>query len=95
MMRFYKQSHRFYGGALLHARCMYLCVLDQAGATLLHRDYPADARVFLEAVAPFRDGVAVAVECMFAWYWLADLPQSSSWQRRLGRPRRCVWCSPR
>jgi transposase len=24
-------------------------------------------------VAPFRDGLAVAAECMFAWYWLADL----------------------
>ena len=72
-MRFYNQPHRFYCGVDLHARCMYLCVLDQAGPTLLHRDYPADAGAFLEAVAPYRDGVAVAVECMFAWYWLADL----------------------
>jgi transposase len=73
MMRFYQQSHRFYCGVDLHARCMYLCVLDHAGQTVLHRDYPADARAFLDAVAPFRDGLAVAVECMFAWYWLADL----------------------
>jgi hypothetical protein len=73
MMRFYQQSHRFYCGVDLHARCMYLCVLDHAGQTVLHRNYPADAAAFLEAVAPFRDGLAVAVECMFAWYWLADL----------------------
>jgi transposase len=73
MMRFYQQSHRFYCGVDLHARCMYLCVLDHAGQTVLHRDLPADAGAFLEAVAPFRDGLAVAVECMFAWYWLADL----------------------
>jgi transposase len=26
-----------------------------------------------DAVAPFRDGLVVGVECMFAWYWLADL----------------------
>jgi hypothetical protein len=27
----------------------------------------------LRALAPFRDGLVVGVECMFAWYWLADL----------------------
>jgi transposase len=52
---------------------MYLCILDQAGQVLLHRNYAADPRAFLEAVAPYRDGLVVAVECMFAWYWLADL----------------------
>ena len=31
------------------------------------------AGAFLHAVAPFRDGLVVAVECMFTWYWLADL----------------------
>jgi transposase len=72
-MRFYNQSHRFYCGVDLHARTMYLCVLDQAGQTLLHKDFGADAHTFLEAVAPYRDGLVVAVECMFAWYWLADL----------------------
>jgi transposase len=75
MMRFYQHhlQHRFYCGVDLHARCMYLCVLDQSGHTVLHQNYPADAGAFLDAVAPFRDGLAVAVECMFAWYWLADL----------------------
>jgi transposase len=28
---------------------------------------------FLKAIAPYRDGIVVAVECMFTWYWLADL----------------------
>jgi len=31
------------------------------------------ARKFLKAVAPSRDGLVVAVECIFTWYWLADL----------------------
>jgi hypothetical protein len=52
---------------------MYLCILDATGQTVLHKDYPADAAAFLDAIAPYRDGLAVAVECMFAWYWLADL----------------------
>jgi len=27
----------------------------------------------LKAIAPYREGLVVAVECMFTWYWLADL----------------------
>ena len=54
-MRFYQNQHRFYCGVDLHARSMYLCILDQAGQTLLHRDYPADPRAFLDAVAPYRE----------------------------------------
>jgi hypothetical protein len=52
---------------------MYLCILDQAGQPLLHREFPAQAGAFVDAIAPYRDGLVVAVECMFAWYWLADL----------------------
>src|SRR5437867_12163979 len=29
--------------------------------------------MLLDALAPFRPDVAVCVECMFAWYWVADL----------------------
>ena len=28
-MRFYNQHHRFYCGVDLHARTMYLCILDR------------------------------------------------------------------
>jgi hypothetical protein len=28
---------------------------------------------FLQAVAPDRDGLVIAVECLFTWSWLADL----------------------
>jgi transposase len=73
MMRFYDQQHRFYAGIDLHARTLYLCVLDQAGTIVRHVNLKADPNVFLEAIAPFRDGLVVACECMFAWYWLADL----------------------
>ena len=74
-MNFYKHhnQHRFYCGVDLHARSMYLCIVDNAGQTLLHRDFVADRRTFVEAITPYRDGLVVAVECMFAWYWLADL----------------------
>ena len=72
-MNFYNKQHRYYCGIDLHARSMYVCILDQSGETLLHRNMPADPRSFLEAIAPYREDVVVAVECIFTWYWLADL----------------------
>ncbi|HKB35231.1 MAG TPA: IS110 family transposase [Gemmataceae bacterium] len=71
-MRFYNQQHRFYCGVDLHARTLSLCVLDDQGAKRLERTIDAAPDAFLQAVAPYRDGLAVACECMFAWYWLAD-----------------------
>ena len=71
-MRLYQAQHRAYCGVDLHARTMYLCVLDPDGRTLLHQDFPATKDAFLKAVEPHRDGLVVACECMFAWYWLAD-----------------------
>jgi transposase len=72
-MRFYNQAHRFYCGIDLHARTMYLCILDEAGTVVLHHEVPCEPGAFLEAIAPFRDGLVVACECLFCWYWLADL----------------------
>lgn len=33
-MRFYTQQHKHYCGIDLHARSLYLCILNQAGETL-------------------------------------------------------------
>src|SRR5215471_12226084 len=72
-MRFYTQQHKHYCGIDLHARQMYLCILDTAGTVLLSRNISATPQAFLAAVKAFRDDLVVAVECMFTWYWLADL----------------------
>ena len=72
-MRFYTQQHPHYCGIDLHARTMYLCILNQAGAIVLHRNMKADPDSLLSAIAPFRDQIVVTVECIFTWYWLADL----------------------
>jgi len=52
---------------------MYLCILHQAGEILVHRNMPAGPEPFLKAVAPYREDLVVCVECIFTWYWLADL----------------------
>jgi hypothetical protein len=72
-MRLYNQAHQFYCGVDLHARSMFTHVLDERGRTVFARDLPARPDAFPDAVQPFRDGLVVGCECMFGWYWLADL----------------------
>lgn len=72
-MKFYTQQHKFYCGIDLHARTMYVCILNQAGETVLHRNMKTDPALFLKVIAPYREDLVVAVECIFTWYWLADL----------------------
>ena len=72
-MRFYKSTHQFYAGVDLHTRAMYVCVLDQDGEKLVHRNIKAEPEPFLRLLAAYRQDVVVAAECTFSWYWLADL----------------------
>jgi transposase len=72
-MRLYNTQHQFYCGIDLHARSMYVCIMSHDGERLLHRNMQAAPEPFLQAIAPSRDSLAVAVECIFPWYWLADL----------------------
>jgi len=52
---------------------MYLCIMNRDGEILVHRNMPAGPAPFLKAIAPYREDVVVCVECIFTWYWLADL----------------------
>jgi transposase len=52
---------------------MYLCILDHEGNKLLHRNIRAKPHDFLSAIKDFRGDLVVGAECMFTWYWLADL----------------------
>ena len=72
-MRFYTGQHRYYCGIDLHARTMYLCILDEMGEIVLHRNVRSQPEAFLRAIAPYRDDLIVGAECIFCWYWLADL----------------------
>ena len=72
-MRFYNRQHRHYCGIDLHVKTMYVCLLDATGQVLVHRNVPSTPEALLDAVAPYRDDLVVAAECMFTWYWLADV----------------------
>jgi transposase len=52
---------------------MYVCILDQAGETLLHRHMTATPEALLKAIAPYREPIVLAAEGLLTWYWLADL----------------------
>ena len=77
MMRFYDRQHGFYAGIDLHARRLHLCVLDANGTVAKDVNIAATPDAFLAAIAPFRHDLVVGCECMFAWYWLADLCQAA------------------
>ena len=62
-MDFYATQHKHYCGVDLHARTMYICILNEQGVVLLHRNLPSHPEKFLLAIQPFREDLVVAVEC--------------------------------
>jgi hypothetical protein len=72
-MRFYSTPHRYDCGIDLHARTMSGCILDQGGEILLHRKMQTRPDALLNAMAPYRDHLVVAAECLCTWDWLAEL----------------------
>lgn len=72
-MRFYNKPHRYYCGIDLHAKTLYLCILDRDGQIVLHKNVKSRPEAFLAAIEPYRDDLVVCAECVFTWYWLADL----------------------
>jgi len=72
-MKFYNHQHKYYCGIDLHTRNMYICIMNQKGKILLHKNMKTNPEMFLNAIKPYQKDLAVAVECIFSWYWIADL----------------------
>lgn len=72
-MKFYHKQHRYWCGIDLHARSMYVCIIDQEGRPLVHRNMRASGESLLKVIEPYREDICVGVECTFSWYWIADL----------------------
>ena len=71
-MRFYTNTHHHYCGIDLHAKQMYVCILNRDGEIVLHANMKASPEPLAAAIAPYRDDLVISVECLFTWYWLAD-----------------------
>jgi hypothetical protein len=54
---------------------MDVCILDQQGTKLVHKNLLTTPDALLRLLAPYREEVVVSVDCMFTWEWLADLCQ--------------------
>jgi len=72
-MKYYCTTTEFNCGIDLHARQMYVCVMDRQGRKLVHCNVRNnDFAFFLKLIQPYRHSLTVCCECMFGWYWLAD-----------------------
>jgi transposase len=72
-MKYYISTTEFNCGIDLHARQMYVCVMDRKGRKVLHTNIAGnDFDYFLKRIEPYRHDLTVCCECTFNWYWLAD-----------------------
>lgn len=77
-MKYYTSTTEFNCGIDLHARQMYVCLMDRTGRILVHTNIRHnDFNHFLKLIAPYRHSLTVCAECMFGWYWLADACQAA------------------
>src|SRR5437667_10103126 len=77
-MKYYTSTTEFNCGIDLHARQMYVCVMDRQGKKLVHTNVlNNDFKYFLKLVEPYKHDLTVCCECMFGWYWLADACQAA------------------
>lgn len=77
-MKYYTSTTQFNCGIDLHARQMYVCLMDRQGKKLVHTNIKNnDFEYFLKLVGPYRHDLTVCAECMFGWYWLADACQAA------------------
>ena len=72
-MKYYTTTTEYNGGIDLHARQMYICLMNKEGKILVHRNVRRnDFPYFMKIVEPYLHDLTVCCECTFNWYWLAD-----------------------
>lgn len=71
-MNFYNNIHPYYCGIDLHARILYVCILDQEGNVCVHKEISADPEKLEQILEPYIGNIVVGVECMHCWYWVSD-----------------------
>ncbi len=71
-MKFYTTLHKYYCGIDLHARLLYVCILDEHGNKVVHQKIKADPHQLHKLLKPYIGQLVVGVECMHCWYWVSD-----------------------
>ena len=52
-MNFYNNIHEYYCGIDLHARSLYVCILNQVGETVLHKEIQAKPKLLADLLNPY------------------------------------------
>jgi len=71
-MRYAQVNTTYYCGVDLHAKEMYITVMDKMGTPLLQQKMPNHFETFKQYLQPYLPDVAVAAESTCFYYWLAD-----------------------
>jgi transposase len=71
-MIFYNEAHPYYCGIDLHARSLYVCIINDKGQKVIHKEIKASPDELLEILTPYIGKIIVGVECMHSWYWVSD-----------------------
>ena len=58
-MRFYNNSHPYYCGIDLHARLLYVCIIDSKGEVVAHKKIGASKDELLLILEPYIGNVIV------------------------------------
>jgi hypothetical protein len=65
-MKYYTSTTEYNCGIDLHARQMYVCLMDRQGKKLVHTNVKDnDFDYFLKLVEPYKHSLTVCCECMF------------------------------
>jgi len=54
-MKFYTKEHKYYCGVDLHARSLYVCIIDQKGEIVKHKNIDATREAFLKIIKDCRE----------------------------------------
>jgi transposase len=71
-MEYAKISSDYCCGIDLHARSMYVCIMDRTGHIQFHRNLKNDFALLTQVVEPYCSSLSIGVESTYNWYWLAD-----------------------
>ena len=65
-MKFYTKEYKYYRGIDLHAKSLYVFILDSDAQVIYHKQIKAEPGALEGAISPFLDDLVIAmVVCFF------------------------------
>jgi len=83
-MEYLKFNKQYYCGVDLHAKSIYVCLMNYNGKVFIHRKVPSDPLMFMNTIEAFKDNLVVGAESTFNWYWIADVCRENNIEFALG-----------